>query len=71
MKFDEWYRETVGISIEHARAVGVYDIDHMRKAFDSGRESMREDAAQLMEVQSPHLFMDPDEMAEKIRTLPT
>jgi hypothetical protein len=70
MTFDEWYKKMVRVTPAQARAAGVKGITVLKFAFDSGRESMREDAAQLMEVQSPHLFMDPDEMAEKIRTLP-
>lgn len=38
-------------------------------AFLDGRRNALEEAAQLMEIQSPHLFCDPDDLAGKIRAL--
>jgi hypothetical protein len=51
------------------------DIDGLARAavaeaYQKGQEDMRESAAELMEIQSPHLFTDPDWLAGKVRALP-
>ncbi len=40
-EFENWYLNAVGITVQKATRIGVYDLRLMRKAFMAGREAGR------------------------------